>query len=148
MKKNAAATLAPTTPLTAIVPAPPASGAPIDPDSIMHAVQAKLARGLAPTTMWLAGLDWSSHLANAPFQRTTLTRSATAHAARWGQVLAGKQVIKARPGDHRFDDPAWQLPPFSMLQQGFLDDVQHAVGHPAAGYPVLGAAPGSYVLEH
>ncbi len=116
MKKNAVTPPAPTAPATTIAPTAPA----IDPDSILHAAQAKLARGLSPTAMWLAWLDWSSHLANAPFRRATLTRSAADHAARWGQVLAGKQVIEARPGDRRFDDPAWQQPPFSMLQQSFL----------------------------
>src|SRR5574337_403261 len=134
MKKNAIAPSAPTTPITTIAPAP-ASGAPIDPDSILHAVQAKLARGLSPTSMWLAWLDWSAHLANAPFRRAMLTRSAAEHAVRWGQVLAGKQVVEARPGDHRFDDPAWQQPPFRMLQQGFLllDDWWSEAAQPPKG---------------
>ncbi|MDE2247411.1 MAG: polyhydroxyalkanoic acid synthase [Xanthomonadaceae bacterium] len=124
-------------------PAPPAATAAADsplaghcdPDSALHAAEAKLTLGLSPSALWLGYLDWSAHLANNPFRRAALARAATGQFARWTQALAGRHVIAPQPRDHRFDDPAWQQPPFRLLQQGFLlleDWWTHAV-EPAAG---------------
>ncbi|MBW4049778.1 MAG: hypothetical protein HIU89_18225, partial [Proteobacteria bacterium] len=115
-------------------PDSPAAGH-IDPDRMLHSAQAKLTQGLSPTAMWLAYLDWSAHLANAPFRRAALSRAAMEQFARWTQALTGRQVIEAQPRDHRFDDPAWQQPPFRMLQQSFLllEDWWTRAAEPAAG---------------
>ncbi len=107
----------------------------LDPDSLIHAAEAKLTRGLSPTAMWLACLDWSSHLANAPFRRLALTQAAATQLARWSRALSGRQVIEPQPRDHRFDDPAWQRPPFHLLQQSFLllEDWWACAAQPAEG---------------
>ncbi len=107
----------------------------LDPDSILHAAEARLTLGLSPTAMWRAYLDWSTHLTNAPFRRAALSQAAIEQFARWTRALAGRQVIEAQPRDHRFDDPAWQQPPFRMLQQSFLllEDWWTRAAEPAAG---------------
>lgn len=124
----------PAAPFAPLVP-DKASAQQIDPDSILHAAEAKLTLGLSPSAMWLAYLDWSAHLANAPFRRAALSRAAMEQFALWTQALAGRQVIEAQPRDHRFDDPAWQQPPYRMLQQSFLllEDWWTRAAEPAAG---------------
>ncbi|MDE2306892.1 MAG: polyhydroxyalkanoic acid synthase [Xanthomonadaceae bacterium] len=92
----------------------------MDPDCVVHAAEGRLTQGLSPTAMWLAYLDWSSHLANAPFRRMALAEAAQQQMRRWMQTLGGQQAIVAGPHDHRFDSEAWKQPPFSTLQQGFL----------------------------
>ena len=92
----------------------------MEPDCVVHAAEGCLTQGLSPTAMWLAYLDWSSHLANAPFRRMALAEAAQRQMGRWIQTLSGQQVITAGPHDHRFDSEAWKQPPFSTLQQGFL----------------------------
>lgn len=113
----------------------PTATAHLDPDSAIHAAEAGLTLGVSPTAMWLAYLDWSSHLANAPFRRLALTQAAVEQFARWAQALTGKQVIEADPRDHRFDAPAWKQPPFRMLQQSFLllEDWWTRAAEPANG---------------
>ncbi|MFA6229286.1 MAG: alpha/beta fold hydrolase [Rhodanobacter sp.] len=125
---------APAVPVAQDEPDSPAAGH-IDPDSVLHAAEAKLTQGLSPTAMWLAYLDWSAHLTNAPFRRAALMQAMIEQFARWTQALAGRQVIEAKPRDHRFDDPAWQQPPFRMLQQSFLllEDWWTRAAEPTAG---------------
>lgn len=113
----------------------PTASVHLDPDSAIHAAEAGLTLGVSPTAIWLAYLDWSSHLANAPFRRLALTQAAVEQFARWAQALTGEQVIEADPRDHRFDDPAWKQPPFRMLQQSFLllEDWWTRAAEPANG---------------
>ncbi len=113
---------------------PPSEGH-FDPDSAIHAAEARLTLGLSPTAMWLACLDWASHLANAPFRRAALTQAAMKQFALWLQALAGRKVIEAQPRDQRFDDPAWDRPPFRLMQQSFLllEDWWACAAEPAEG---------------
>ncbi|MCW8808483.1 MAG: poly-beta-hydroxybutyrate polymerase N-terminal domain-containing protein, partial [Rhodanobacter sp.] len=92
----------------------------VDPDCLLHAAEGKLTQGLSPTAMWLAYLDWGTHLANAPFRRMSLAVAAQQQMARWVQAMSGKRVIGPASHDHRFDSPAWRQPPFNLLHQGFL----------------------------
>ena len=51
----------------------------LDHDVMLHALQGRATSGLSPYGLGLAFLDWSLHLANAPFRRAELARSAGAH---------------------------------------------------------------------
>jgi polyhydroxyalkanoate synthase len=92
----------------------------VDLDRAWHAKQARLTSGLSPAALWLAFADWGLHLANAPFRRVDLATDALHQYGRWLDAVLGQRMIEPSPGDHRFASPAWQLPPFSVAQQGFL----------------------------
>ena len=112
--------------------APPAEAAAIglclDPtadlaalDNLVHAAEGRLTRGLSPTALGLAWLDWATHLANAPFRRLGLARMALHQGRRFAEAAAtGTPVIAPPPGDHRFAAPGWQNPPFHLFEQAFL----------------------------
>jgi len=89
-------------------------------DGLLHAAQSKAFGGLSPITQGLALLDWGLHLANAPFRRAELGVEAARGAAGMFDAARGLTVVEPRPDDHRFQDPAWNLPPFSFYKQAFL----------------------------
>ena len=89
-------------------------------DGLIHAAQGRASGGLSPVAQGLAYLDWGVHLANAPFRRAQLAASAVNKAVRFGDALMGETAIAPSPGDHRFQDPAWSQPPFSLYAQAFL----------------------------
>ncbi len=89
-------------------------------DARLHAAQGRLTGGLSPVGQFLALLDWSIHLADAPFKRVELWRSAVKRWGRLAAVMTGGTPIAPSPMDHRFGDPAWQQPPFNLLAQSFL----------------------------
>ena len=89
-------------------------------DGLLHAAQGRAWGGLSPIAQGLAYFDWGVHLANAPFRRAQLAASAVEKAARFGAAIIGETAIAPAPGDHRFQDPAWSQPPFSLYAQAFL----------------------------
>jgi len=116
---------------TTAAPAAPVSHAPSkreDPlwrgatvlDGLLHAAQGRASGGLSPIAQGLAYLDWGVHLANGPFRRTQLAAEAVRNAVRLGDAIMGQMAITPQAGDHRFQDPAWSQPPFSLYAQAFL----------------------------
>ncbi len=89
-------------------------------DGLLHAAQGRAWGGLSPIAQGLAYFDWGVHLANAPFRRAQLAASAVEKAARFGAAIIGETAIAPPSGDHRFQDPAWSQPPFSLYAQAFL----------------------------
>jgi len=105
-------------------PGPPrtgeADGHAANLDGLLHASEAKVSGGLSAVGQGLAFLDWALHLANAPYRRTALARSALQQWGRLAAVASGGVAIAPAASDHRFGDPAWGRPPFSVLSQAFL----------------------------
>jgi polyhydroxyalkanoate synthase len=142
-------------------------------DRLLHAFQARLTNGISPAALRGAQMDWLVHLLNAPGKQLSLAQKAWQDGIRLGlytgrRALGLEAVPPAQPGgdDRRFSDPQWQSLPFALYAQSFLlaegwwpawqawlaersgapqDPPAH--GAPGKGLPVLGPAPGSYVLE-
>jgi polyhydroxyalkanoate synthase len=89
-------------------------------DGLIHAAQARAWGGLSAIGQGLAFLDWGVHLANAPFRRAALARSAARQWLRLAEAASGETAIAPPPNDHRFADPAWGRAPFNLLAQAFL----------------------------
>ena len=90
-------------------------------DNLVHAAEGRATRGLSPTALGLAWLDWATHLANAPFRRLGLARAALHQGRRLAEAVeTGATVIAPLPGDRRFAAPGWQNPPFHLMHQAFL----------------------------
>jgi poly[(R)-3-hydroxyalkanoate] polymerase subunit PhaC len=96
-------------------------------DRLVHAAQGRLTGGLSPVSAGLAALDWAVHLADSPAYRARLGVRAAQLAAqlaeRAAQRALGRDVpaaVAPRPGDRRFDDPAWRRWPFDVWAQAFL----------------------------
>ncbi|HEX2940817.1 MAG TPA: alpha/beta fold hydrolase, partial [Rhodopila sp.] len=114
----------------ALITVPPAKAEPLALDDApaasarlderLHAAQGRLTGGLSPGGQFLAFMDWGLHLANAPFRRIALYRAAVEQWARLAAAMAGQTAIVPSPTDHRFADPAWRDPPFSLYAQAFL----------------------------
>ncbi len=97
-------------------------------DEAVHAAVARATGGLSPAALADAWGDWAVHLAFSPGKQAELV----AKAARKSEKLAGflmrsllqggraEPCIRPLPQDHRFDDPAWQVWPFSLIAQSFL----------------------------
>ncbi|WP_244538720.1 alpha/beta fold hydrolase [Methylobacterium sp. ap11] len=97
-------------------------------DEAVHAAVASATGGLSPAALADAWGDWAVHLAFSPGKQAELV----VKAARKGERLAGfvlrsllqggraEPCIRLRTQDHRFDDPAWQVWPFSLIMQSFL----------------------------
>jgi len=104
-------------------PAPSGVPALAELDRLVHAGEGRASLGLSPLAPALAILDWSAHLANAPFRRLELAGSALAQWARFVRAALdplSRPAITPDPGDHRFTDPAWKTLPFSLAEQSFL----------------------------
>jgi polyhydroxyalkanoate synthase subunit PhaC len=117
------------------IPQPAASGADFDPntaraetiDRLIHAWQGHLTRSLSPAGLFLPFADWAIHLANSPGRQAFLWEKAMRKWLRLGIHLSQlaterdrRPCIEPLPQDHRFDDPAWRDPPFSLIYQAFL----------------------------
>jgi polyhydroxyalkanoate synthase len=89
-------------------------------DSLLHAAAGRVSGGLPSLAQGLAFLDWGIHVANAPFRRIELAKSAFDQWARLAGVFNGQLAIAPPAGDHRFGDPAWQQAPFNVMSQAFL----------------------------
>ncbi len=96
-------------------------------DRSMHAATARYTAGLSPIAFADAYLDWASHLAFLPGKRYQLAEKTAKKITRFANYAArqafggqGEPCIVPLPQDHRFDDPAWQEPPFNFIYQSFL----------------------------
>ena len=98
----------------------PGSADPYALDRLLHAAQARLTSGLSLSSLWLACADWAIHMANAPARRSALLTKAFEQWRRYFDSLAGDEVIKPGPQDHRFNSPLWHKPPYAQIYQGFL----------------------------
>jgi len=105
----------------ASLPSPPGLTTAADLDRLLHVWQSRFTAGRSPSTVALALLDWAAHAANAPFQTAELGQVALTQWLRLVQAaLSGQSVAVPPPGDHRFDHPAWQQPPYHLLTQAVL----------------------------
>jgi polyhydroxyalkanoate synthase len=86
-------------------------------DRLLHAFQANWTGSLSPASLFLAWMDWSLHLANAPGHRLSLAQSAVNLGQR---LFSPEHWLKPAPRDRRFDDPAWSRWPFNVFAQSFL----------------------------
>ena len=96
-------------------------------DRQIHAWQSQFTGGLSPAALLEAWSDWGIHLANAPAKQADLVRKAYRKWIRLLHFAAQSPLVPDTPpaisplaGDHRFDAPDWQRPPFSLLWQSFL----------------------------
>ncbi|BAK67161.1 poly-beta-hydroxybutyrate polymerase [Sphingobium sp. SYK-6] len=90
-------------------------------DRASFAAIAQMTHGLSPATLAQAFSDWAMHLAVSPGKRAQLAAKAVRKNLRLAEHLTdGKPAILPLPQDHRFDDPAWQAQPWSLLSQAFL----------------------------
>jgi polyhydroxyalkanoate synthase len=104
---------------------PPAAPAPqtaaAGMDQLLHAWQSRFTGGRPPGMMALATIDWAAHAANAPFQTAAYARTAMTQWQRLASaMLGGAPAIAPAAGDRRFAAPAWQQPPFTVLNQAVL----------------------------
>ena len=97
-------------------------------DRAFHAALARFSGGLSPIALLLAYTDWLSHLATSPQRQLEISQAAMHDA---GRLLETSQhffatdqgpwsLIKPQPQDRRFARPEWELPPFNLLAQAFL----------------------------
>ncbi|MBS0327671.1 MAG: alpha/beta fold hydrolase [Proteobacteria bacterium] len=93
----------------------------------MHAMVARHTAFLSPIALADACFDWAFHLASLPGKRMQLAEKAgkkwlrlVSHAARRGWERDPSPCILPLPQDHRFDGPAWRIPPFDLIYQSFL----------------------------
>jgi polyhydroxyalkanoate synthase len=97
-------------------------------DRAINASVARYTLGLSPRALWGAYLDWLGGIAFSPGKQAQLVHKAQ---RKWSRYLSHVQTcllnpdvdtccIEPLPQDHRFDDAAWQRPPFNMIYQGFL----------------------------
>lgn len=96
-------------------------------DRTLHAITARLTAGLSPLTLICAYLDWAAHMTFSPGKRLELVDKAARKWSRLANYAVRRAMrddvepcIEPLPQDHRFDDPAWQQPPFWAIYQSFL----------------------------
>jgi polyhydroxyalkanoate synthase len=106
-------------PDSTVLPERPQPAAPaFDPlDRQMHTQQARLTGSLSLTSLALAGLDWATHLANAPGRQIELAFLAADH---WARLGDRSRWLAPQRQDHRFQTEAWSQPPFDLIAQAFL----------------------------
>ena len=95
-------------------------------DRLSRAVIARFTQGISPHAFFDAWFDWASHLAFAPGRLLELGLEAIEAGAQLTRFVTRgtsnevESPFPPQPGDHRFTDPAWQKPPYSWWEQGFL----------------------------
>ena len=96
-------------------------------DRSFHAEIAKLTRGVSPTALGLAYIDWLAHLSLSPGKQAELVSKAAhkwlrllRYAARAAVEPGCARAIEPLPYDRRFSDKAWNAWPFNIVSQGFL----------------------------
>ncbi|MGE9008578.1 PHA/PHB synthase family protein [Leptospira interrogans] len=97
-------------------------------DRAFHAALARLSGGISPIALLLAYTDWSSHLAASPQRQLEISQETVRDGKRLfeaAQHFFSPQhgpwsLIRPTAEDRRFARPEWQLPPFNLLAQGFL----------------------------
>jgi polyhydroxyalkanoate synthase subunit PhaC len=101
-------------------------------DRALHAAMARFSGGVSPIAMLLAYTDWLSHLAVSPQRQLEISQQAARGPARLVEAsqhffAAGHgpwSLIKPQAQDRRFARPEWDLPPFNLLAQAFLQSQQ------------------------
>lgn len=95
-------------------------------DRWLHAQLGHATRGVSPSALLLAYVDWLSHLALSPAKQAELVHKAWRKALRLALYLAHATspeapcCIEPLPQDRRFADPAWHQWPFNLISQSFL----------------------------
>lgn len=97
-------------------------------DLIMHYMQSRWTFGLSPTSLMLAFLDWSLHLASSPGKQMQLTEEwLIAWHLLAEQQLSGAHrteeklpLVGQRTDDRRFLAPQWQQWPFNVYHRALL----------------------------
>ena len=97
-------------------------------DRAFHAALARFSGGISPIALLLAYTDWLSHLAASPQRQLEISQEAVRDARRLLEASrhffdAGQgpwSLIKPQAQDRRFARPEWEIPPFNLLAQAFL----------------------------
>ncbi|HEY0269697.1 MAG TPA: alpha/beta fold hydrolase [Sphingomonas sp.] len=96
-------------------------------DSAAAAATAQMTGGLSPATMVQSFTDWWLHLLSSPGKQLQLaaksarkTARLVDYATRRQDDMTARPAIQPLPQDRRFSDPAWQQPPFDLIEQAFL----------------------------
>jgi polyhydroxyalkanoate synthase len=97
-------------------------------DRSLHATIARFSYGLSPAALAKTYFDWATHLSVSPGKRLQLVDKAARKTLRFANYAVRSMVdggktpccIEPLPQDRRFDDPAWQKPPFNFIYQNFL----------------------------
>ncbi len=115
-----------TVPATLVSPPDPAPEHPYQNlDRGVRAASARLTGGISTHAFIEAWTDWAHHMAQSPGRRLELIEHAQRSALKL-MAHATDASGEAEPPfspkayDHRFNDPAWQKPPFRMMKQNFL----------------------------
>ena len=138
MRKNARSKMLTKLASPAPVPVPKAQPLPVAHDepaphryaAIDRALRGAVAQatgGVSPFALIETWTDWALHLSRAPGRQLELAEHAGENARKL-MDFAAKSIPGAPPKppfapkvyDHRFTDPGWQKPPFSLWQQSFL----------------------------
>lgn len=109
-------------------PPDPAQPHPLETlDKALRAMQARMTGGLSINAARASLSDWLAHLSRAPGRQMELAERAGVNAVKvlaYSTALPGstfdKQPFHPKQGDHRFDHPGWDQPPFSLWKQSFL----------------------------
>ncbi|SNX72410.1 polyhydroxyalkanoate synthase [Cereibacter ovatus] len=87
-------------------------------DRAARATIAGMTRGLAPSTLATATLDWMMHLASSPGKQAELTEKAMTAAT---TLMSGAFVTHESPvKDRRFAAAQWSRPPYALMRDAFL----------------------------
>lgn len=87
---------------------------------------ARFTAGVSPHAQYAAWLDWASYLSRAPGRQLELWLQALRAATQLVHFVSRSVAVPAtRPfmpveSDRRFDDTAWESPPYELWQQAFL----------------------------
>ena len=101
-------------------------------DRAFHAALARLSGGISPVALLLAYTDWISHLAASPQRQLEISQDAARDGKRlfeaaqhfFSPQCGPWSLIRPQAQDRRFARPEWELPPFNLLAQAFLQAQQ------------------------
>ena len=96
-------------------------------DRAARATMARMTGGVSPHSIYGAWIDWALHYARSPGRQLELLERAQRsaiklanYAAATAQDKGGDAPFSPKPYDRRFNDAAWNTPPFNLWKQGFL----------------------------
>ncbi|WP_095587495.1 PHA/PHB synthase family protein [Actibacterium ureilyticum] len=89
-------------------------------DRTARALMARATSGISPYAAAEAMADWMSHMARAPGKQAALAQRARDSLIRLWLAGPDGAAFEPHPGDHRFDHPGWNTPPYSLWKQSFL----------------------------
>jgi len=101
-------------------------------DRAFHAALARFSAGISPHALLLAYTDWLSHLAVSPQRQLQIAQQAVQNARQLFQAsqhffdaaYGPWSLITPQAQDRRFARSEWDLPPFNLLAQAFLQTEQ------------------------